>query len=308
MKKLFLFALCATLTLLTQSCQKDAELQNTDAQAALGKSKYAEAIAAEDLPSPETAPYVEHSSFNAVHGTEQTGWLAGQEIRYYAANDSMAVIDGDVLIPQSAIKKDRNALETRAAVFYSGSRPWLNNTVYYQLDAQLPTNLRTSFGKACYEWNRLTGIRFVQRTSTTQTNYIYVFKGNGNYSTVGMIGGGQELSLNDPNVGVAIHELGHALGMIHEHQRSDRNDHLIVHSSVANTDNFSRYVSSTNYGAFSWSSIMLYPSKQFSNGSYDMVRRNDGRPFPNNIETAKAQNSYALPSTNDVALIRSIYR
>ncbi len=301
-----IITICALCVLVLTSCQKEENLQNAHSQVSMGKSQYPEAIAAEDLPSPATAPYIEPASFTNDHGTEQTGWLDGQEIRFRSANDSLAIISGDILVHKSAIKTDKNAIETRAATYQYG-RSWTNKIVYYQIDAQFPSVLRNSFLTACNEWNRLTGIRFVQRTSTAQVNYIYVFKGNGDYSMLGMIGGKQNLSLNDTNQGVAIHELGHALGMVHEHQRSDRDVALLVNPAADPSNVINRF-QSYNYGAFDWSSIMLYRSKPLGNGTYDMVRRSDRRAFPNTIESARAVGRYALPSVSDVNLMRSIYR
>ncbi len=306
MKKVFLFFLAVSTLLITQSCQKDNAIQNFNNETTPSKSPYPEAIAAEDLPSPATAPYIETESVKMPQGIEKMGWLNGQKIRFYDADDNTAIIDGDIAIPKSIIQSDKNEIETRGA-YFSSSRPWANKIVYYQFAPQFSAVLRNSFTKACNEWNRLTGIRFVQRSSTAQTNYIYVFAGNGNYSNLGMLGGKQQLSLNDANVGVAIHELGHALGMIHEHQRNDR-DNVIIINTVADYSSILQKFSASHYTAFDWSSIMMYGSKPLGNGTFDMVGRSDRRAFTNTIESAKAVGRYALPSTSDVNLIRAIYR
>ena len=234
-KNLILIVVVSTI-IIFQSCQKSSSVQDLKNENTSGGSKYAEAISAEYLPSPATTHYIENTTSDTLYGTEKTGWLNGKEIRFYDADEKTAIIDGDIAISKTAIKLDKNALDTRSAVDYSYSKAWTNKIVHYQFDPAFPTTLRNSFLGACYEWNRLTGIRFVQRTSNLQTNYIYVFKGNGTYSNIGMLGGKQELSLSDSNFGVAIHEIGHALGMIHEHQRSDRNNYLIVNNILANSE------------------------------------------------------------------------
>ena len=45
-----------------------------------------------------------------------------------------------------------------------------------------------------------------------------------------MVMGEQELKIVNKNVGTSIHELGHALGLVHEHQRSDRDQYVIINT------------------------------------------------------------------------------
>jgi hypothetical protein len=46
-----------------------------------------------------------------------------------------------------------------------------------------------------------------------------------------MIGGRQEIGLNRSGFytyGTVLHEIGHAVGLIHEHSRTDRDRHIII--------------------------------------------------------------------------------
>lgn len=221
--------------------------------------------------------------------------------------DGHLLVDGDVILPTEFVE----AAGGRAA-WNRSVRIWRNRTVYYVFDRALPRQLQTSFTLAAREWTRRTGIRFVYRTH--QADYIRVFRGKGNYSHLGRRGGKQDLSLEDANVGTAIHEIGHALGLIHEHQRRDRHQHVLVYNGLQSDGNFQQNYASRNYGGFDWGSIMLYGSSSLGNGYWTMVRASNYKPFWNSIEwyrykygNSTTYGRYARPSSQDAAAIKYLY-
>ncbi|GFW83238.1 embryonic protein UVS.2 [Trichonephila clavipes] len=78
-------------------------------------------------------------------------------------------------------------------------------------------------------YHRSTCIRFKERTN--ERDFIRIFYGVGCWSVIGRNGGMQNLSLGNGCawVGLVIHELGHAIGLYHEHQRSDRDNYITVY-------------------------------------------------------------------------------
>ena len=231
------------------------------------------------------------------------GYIDDQEIRYIEA-DGQAIIDGDMLIERSKIRDLRTQLSTRSTL-YSDIKLWTNNIVYYTFHSNLPTQHRNALNKAMNEWSKRTKIKFVQRTS--QKNYVIMkYTNEGNFATVGMAGGAQTLSLKTPEVGTAIHELGHTLGMVHEQQRRDRDNAIIVYD---NSSEFIKLFNNYTYSSFDFTSVMLYPS-WYVNGKWNMVRRSDKKPFINTIEyyKSKKNGSYAVPSSSDVYAINYNYR
>ncbi|KAB5566799.1 hypothetical protein GE09DRAFT_1219055 [Coniochaeta sp. 2T2.1] len=74
------------------------------------------------------------------------------------------------------------------------------------------------------QWELATGVVFVERVK--EANYLVVRNPASGHSSsaVGMQGGEQTVSIEVDYK--ALHELGHALGLIHEQSRSDRDEYV----------------------------------------------------------------------------------
>jgi hypothetical protein len=67
--------------------------------------------------------------------------------------------------------------------------------------------------------------------------------------------------------GSALHEIGHALGLLHEHQRADRDDHVVINEENVRDQqlldtNFQKFVEHvSDFGLpYDYGSIMHYPT------------------------------------------------
>jgi hypothetical protein len=85
--------------------------------------------------------------------------------------------------------------------------------------------------EALNEYHKKTCIKFVYRTS--EPDYISIENSQtGCWSSVGRVGGKQVVNLQVPGclnkVGTAIHELLHAVGFLHEQNRSDRDEYVFI--------------------------------------------------------------------------------
>ncbi|KAL6428199.1 hypothetical protein ACFW04_008498 [Cataglyphis niger] len=124
------------------------------------------------------------------------------------------------------------------------------------------------------DYHRYTCIRFKPYTGE-ESDYIRITAGNsGCWSSVGRIGGRQDVNLQVPGCltqrGTVIHELMHAVGFLHEHSRYERDDYVDIlwqNISPGHTHNFNKAPAEVTdaFGVgYDYSSVMHYSSTAFS--------------------------------------------
>ena len=113
---------------------------------------------------------------------------------------------------------------------------WRNKIVYYYIDPNIPNQSRIT--DAAAEWDRKTSLSFVRIYSPRSSNdnsWINFVRSTSNtcatQSTRGQ--GYPNPTLVKVGSGCTVvnmkHEIGHVLGLLHEHQRPDRFDYIEVH-------------------------------------------------------------------------------
>lgn len=203
--------------------------------------------------------------------------------------DGQYILGGDMVLNEQQVaflkrKYDQTGTVTESTFVDEFKKRWPGGVVYYSIDPALPANKQAWVTGAISHWETNTKLTFVART--TQANYVYFTPGSGCSSSVGMTGKRQNITLGNCSLGSTIHEIGHAIGLLHEQSRADRDDYIIINTDNiedGKEHNFQTYVerglTGGETGALDFGSIMMYPSSAFSSNGKPTITKLDGTTF-----------------------------
>nr|CDJ85777.1 Peptidase M12A domain containing protein [Haemonchus contortus] len=202
------------------------------------------------------------------------GTIAGvnrrEGVDEYLFNGDMILTDEQL----SAYENEMGNQTRRKRQIATYATRWANNKVFYYFDTSITATDQAYVRKQLKYLSDRTCITFVE--SATATNRIKVFNGAGCYSSVGMIGGEQSLSLTDGCfiVGSVAHEFMHALGALHMQMRNDRDTYLKIDLTNVPADkhhNFNKETKTINNTPYEYGSNMQYVSNAFATSGDSMI-------------------------------------
>ena len=258
-------AVCTGLLLSAASCQSDREESS---------------LAPVSTTATEIENFVQEEAYPGLTGTFESVTVNGKAVVAMRVDDEY-VLEGDMLLPKKAINRDGRT----EAVGVMGRR-WPKGVVYYRIAPDMPRINRMRISKAIKYWNDNTNVRLEWRTN--QPNYVLFQRGEGCAADVGMIGGQQVIELSiDCSFGNTLHEIGHCVGLFHEHTRLNRDKYVRINFENIEEgaeNNFIRADIRTSdvkdwAGQIDFRSIMMYPATAFSKNGEPTIARKDGKGY-----------------------------
>ncbi|XP_041972189.1 zinc metalloproteinase nas-13-like [Aricia agestis] len=210
---------------------------------------------------PEAFGSPKNDSGDAVATWSESSLVNPEELGSYA--------EGDILIPL----RGKNGIRVE-------SLQWPNGHIPYKIGGRFSSAQREIIMKAIADYHRLTCLRFVPYNG--QQDYIVITGENtGCWSSVGRIGGRQEVNLQIPGCvskkGTVLHELLHAVGFFHEQSRPERDDFVTINYNnikFGAENNFKKADPKEVDGykvSYDYNSVMHYSEYAFSKNSQKTI-------------------------------------
>jgi Astacin (Peptidase family M12A) len=187
-----------------------------------------------------------------------------------------AIFEGDIVLATLAeVEAAERAADSKGIGIIGANFRWPGGRVPFVIANE---GVRTRVLAAIEHWQTRTPFKFTPRVS--EPDFVSFDALDGCFSRVGRQGGMQVISIGTGcEIGSAVHEIGHVLGLWHEQSRSDRDDFVKIVS--ANIDprfksNFAKHIlDGEDLGPYDHGSIMHYPATAFSvNGQPTIVTKN----------------------------------
>jgi hypothetical protein len=231
---------------------------------------------------PENAPATKTPNENPIktNKLQPQPQPPSEHLLNYKIEDGLAVVQGDVVIGE--VSRDQLLKSLSGQIKEPTLKAWPTSEIPYYVQPNLPNPSRITEALSYFAG---TNIHFVPYTNQADALVFQLGQSNCR-SYLGYVGGRQPIFLSEGCYAQEIaHEIMHALGFLHEQNRSDRDSSVDILWSNIDPQynvNFEKFSDATmklsGLSSFDFQSIMLYPPKMFSsNNQQTMLSKVEGQ-------------------------------
>ena len=192
---------------------------------------------------------------------------------------------------------------------------WPNRQVYYVFDPSVSSGLQTNIRTAMNTIERQTCLRFFHRSSQNDYVLFTSHSEDGCTSYVGRQGGSQEITLGPGcnSMRVIIHEIGHALGLWHEHSRPDRDSYIRVLTGNIESEKRFAFNKRNSYEVdyqgttYDYGSVMHYRRNAFSSNGMNTIEVTNTAEYNRQGQPTLGSSSQTQLSSTDVTQLNRMY-
>ena len=154
-------------------------------------------------------------------------------------------------------------------------------------------------------------IKFEEIKSKKPANYVVFIYGDGYSSEIGMLGGPQSITIASGNeVGNIAHEIGHLLGLWHEHSHPERDEFILIQDKNIASAYLSQFMlkdkNEVQTNKYDFNSIMHYTKSAFSkNENPNLITIEVKEKYK---AESKNMGQRQAPSQRDILMIRELYK
>ncbi|EXK76650.1 hypothetical protein FOQG_18613 [Fusarium oxysporum f. sp. raphani 54005] len=205
---------------------------------------------------------------------------------------------------------------------------WDSAEIPYILQS-LPNDLSESIRSAMREWEQSTCIRFLPKTTQSAWANFKKYDDGCFARGLGSPGSGERIiNLDYPNAwekiisvgtykacleaGTPSHELGHLIGLTHEHQRPDRDQYIRILTDRVEKDSLDQFTIDTTadvHVPFDYNSVMLYDTKAFAKtNAWTPISGSKSLKHTMETITDKEIDPWDSPTANDFKAVNDAYK